>query len=47
MEKQRTTTIQISEEVWNYLSNNKKIGEDFDNVLIKLLKINKGGNKKC
>jgi predicted CopG family antitoxin len=36
---ERNTTIQISEKVWEYLNNKKRIGEDFNDVLKRLLKI--------
>ena len=39
-----TTTIQISDEVWEELNKRKKKGEAFESVLRKLLKLN--GKKK-
>ncbi len=35
----KNTTIQISEEVWETLNKLKKVGEDFDDVLRRLLKL--------
>ncbi len=37
--------IQISDEVWAYLNQNKAPGETFEEVLRRLLKLNKGGNE--
>ena len=35
----KTTTITISEEVWNYLMKEKKLGEGFNSLLKRLLNI--------
>jgi len=35
-----TTTIQISDEVWEALNKKKKKGETFESVLRKILKLN-------
>jgi len=33
----RTTTIQVSEDVWKELNNRKKLGDDLDDVLRRVL----------
>jgi len=38
--------IQISDEVWKYLNENKKPGETFDEVLKRRLKIKSNKNEK-
>lgn len=45
----KQTTIKIKENVWEFLNKEKSLGEDFNDVLIRLLKIytqlnNTGGN---
>lgn len=40
-----TIQMQISDEVWEYLKQEKKRGETFDDVLRRRLKINDNKNK--
>lgn len=37
----RTTTIRISEELWRYLISEKRLGETYDDVLRRLLNLNR------
>jgi predicted CopG family antitoxin len=41
-----TTTIAISDEVWMDLNKKKKVGESFEDVLKRLLKIKEEENEK-